>query len=171
MFADGSAAVVVGNAAYATEFVERPLWDFEKYQSLALKHSHGDMTWHASDIGFLMYLSARVPEYLSKDIYSFSCSLVDRILLEECIWAIHPGGKSILEGVEECCDLKKWQTQASWDVLKNFGNMSSATFLFVLDHIRKQDNNYQKILGLAAGPGLSLEGIVLAKREGAGVVM
>ena len=69
------------------------------------------------------------------------------------------GGK----GIERACALEPWQTQATWDVWTQYGNMSSATVLFVLDKLLKQTSDYQYALTMAFGPGLSLEGILLAR--------
>ena len=77
-------------------------------------------------------------------------------------WAIHPGGKAIIEAIERSCSLSKSQTKASWNVLENFGNMSSATILFVLKELLNNKQSNKSIIGLGFGPGLSLEAILLS---------
>ena len=76
-------------------------------------------------------------------------------------WAIHPGGKSILQAIEKALNLQPDQTAASWEILSKFGNMSSATFLFVLEFLSRQENLKPWAAGLGFGPGLSAEGILL----------
>ncbi len=74
-------------------------------------------------------------------------------------WAIHPGGRSILDKVEAKLDLKENQLAPSRNVLRNFGNMSSATVLFVLKEILEQPGSAdgERICGMAFGPGLTVE--------------
>lgn len=55
----------------------------------------------------------------------------------DCDWAVHPGGPLILRAIEDALSLKQWQMQSSWDVLADNGNMSSATLIFVLQHLRR----------------------------------
>jgi predicted naringenin-chalcone synthase len=72
------------------------------------------------------------------------------------IWAIHPGGKAILEKLEKTLNLFPDDLQISYQVLRDFGNMSSATIMFVLAKIIECDR-YGKIFSAAFGPGLTLE--------------
>lgn len=161
LFSDGSAAIIVGGNP---KINEQALYSIEKSKSLSIEDSEDLMTWRASDTGFQMYLDKRVPEILSKNINEFVASILENnISYSDCIWAVHPGGKRIIEVVEKLCNLSKDQTDASWKVLKNYGNMSSATFLFVLEEIFKTNKEKTRpyILGMGFGPGLSCEGILL----------
>ncbi|MCH5598507.1 3-oxoacyl-[acyl-carrier-protein] synthase III C-terminal domain-containing protein [Niabella ginsengisoli] len=75
-------------------------------------------------------------------------------------WCVHPGGKKILEAIERGTDISKEQLQQSYEVLKEYGNMSSPTVLFVLEKIMKKaesDLAIKNIVGMAFGPGLTLE--------------
>jgi predicted naringenin-chalcone synthase len=159
LFGDGAAAVIVGSEPTAHE---KPLWRFEKFQATAIEDSLNDMTWDISDRGFIMYLSARVPQLLSQIINPFVRELMgSEESLTETVWAIHPGGKAIIQGIEKACQLEPWQTQASWETLASYGNMSSPTVLFVLDKLRQ--NQAPWATALAFGPGLSLESVLLEK--------
>ena len=117
----------------------------------------------ASDEGFDMTLSARVPALINQHIPSFVQKLAASLPYEEVEWAIHPGGKSIVEAIEKSLGLDRSQTLSSWNVLHQFGNMSSATFLFVLEDICKRNNAKKDVIGLGFGPGLSIEGLRLKK--------
>lgn len=161
LFADGAAAAVVGASP---KLNEKSLWEIRKGSSLGLDDTLDKMSWEASDQGFVMKLSSKVPALLKRTIHPFVDSLLGAGLKPiDCDWAIHPGGKSILQAIEKAINLDKEQTQASWKTLADFGNMSSATFLFVLDHLHRQKSARKWTAGIGFGPGLSIEGILLHK--------
>ena len=79
-------------------------------------------------------------------------------------FAIHPGGRKILEVCDEVFSLTSAQSQPAYEVLKNFGNMSSTTVIFVLDELSKKlkaKKSEEQILSFAFGPGLTFESMVL----------
>ncbi len=129
-------------------------------ESLALENSQDDMTWNAGDQGFEMTLSAKIPSLIEKNIARFVNTLTTTPL-SDCDFPLHPGGKAILEAVEKSLELKKPQTTSSWNVLEKYGNMSSATFLFVLDELLQIGHKHTHSIGLGFGPGLSIEGLLL----------
>lgn len=158
LFSDGSATAILGVDPKETE---TPVWETVKTHSLGLNNCLDKMSWEASDRGFLMRLSHKVPVYLGRHIKEFVTALLpDNLSIDACDWAIHPGGKSILQAIEKALQLKSDQTQSSWETLAQYGNMSSATFLFVLDHLSQQKRR-PWAAGLAFGPGLSVEGLLL----------
>src|SRR5258706_14236884 len=77
---------------------------------------------------------------------------------------IHPGGKKILEAVHTSLGFTNGQLKHCYNVLNNYGNMSSPTVLFVLKEIMQQldKNKEQKIFGAAFGPGLTMESFILS---------
>ena len=79
-------------------------------------------------------------------------------------WCIHPGGKRILEAVHQSLGFTNGQLQPCYDVLKDYGNMSSPTVLFVLEKIMNALNKKEKntIFGAAFGPGLTMETFILS---------
>lgn len=155
LFADGAAACVLGG-----EKDEEYLWEIVDQSSFLLENSHQFMSWEVAKSGYSMKLSPKVPILIKKNIKPFVEKMLDeKITFEECQWAIHPGGKDILNVIEKECALLPWQTDCSWQTLKDFGNMSSATFLFVLE--RLLEKRLKWTLGLAFGPGLAMEGILL----------
>lgn len=163
LFADGAAAVIIGQSPIASE---NPLWTIHKNCSLGLKSTKEKMTWEAGETGFLMKLSPQVPVYIHRHIAPFAKDLLGNTLeVENCDWAIHPGGKSIIQAAERALNLEKSQTLASWETLADYGNMSSPTFLFVLENLRRQHNRKKWIAGLGFGPGLSFEGILLSEPD------
>ena len=158
LFADGAAAAIVG----IPKTHEEPLYTIIRTNSLSLSNSENKMTWEISDQGFSMKLSSFVPGLISRNIKEFCKRILGPITsVQESFWAIHPGGKSIIQAVERGLDLVKDQTNSSWNILRDFGNMSSSSFLFVLEHNKKNDHSYPYTAGVGFGPGLSMEGILL----------
>lgn len=155
IFADGAAACILGGNKS-----ENYLWEITERASLLIEDSIDYMAWDVAESGYKMKLSSRVPVLIKRNIAKFAKSLLnDKATFEECHWAVHPGGKSILQAVEKECSLLPKQIESSRTVLQNYGNMSSATFLFVLEHAKKLRSHWT--IGMAFGPGLSIEGILL----------
>ena len=158
LFSDGAAAVVVGSRPRPDE---TPLFELIRNASLALEDSLELMTWEAADEGLVMRLSNEVPGLIEKHVKPFANELLEEALtFDNCSWALHPGGKAILQAIEQTCSLEPDQTTASWETLRDYGNMSSATFLFVLDR-QRQGPQRAYTVGLGFGPGLSIEGLLL----------
>ena len=121
------------------------------------------MSWARSSSGFLLTLSGYVPDLVKEDFdVLVSKALLERALKKEDIthWCIHPGGKKILEAIEKSISLPADSLSYSYDILKNYGNMSSPTILFVLQKILtelEQEQKSSKLFGAAFGPGLTME--------------
>jgi predicted naringenin-chalcone synthase len=162
LFADGAAAVVMeGHTKSKTKF--KP----EAFHSDLLPSSEQDMAWSVGDAGFEMKLSTYVPDIIKEGIKKLTTTLLEKLskrLSEIKYLAIHPGGKKILAAIEQELGLSKDQNSDAYHVLKNFGNMSSPTVLFVLNEIFKKvkpEDQHQHILSFAFGPGLTLESMIL----------
>lgn len=163
LFADGAAAAVVGSSLKKGE---KPLFEMQKASSYAMPNSLDKMSWEASDTGFVMGLSPDVPRYLRSQIKEFTTDLLPQgVSLPECTWALHPGGKAIMKAIELECELSNGQAQASWDILRRHGNMSSATVLFILNEALETKKCLPNVLSVAFGPGLSMEGMFLRRYE------
>ena len=162
LFADGSAALLI-------EGSPRKGANLKPVSFLCDLATEGeqDMAWTVGDLGFEMRLSAYVPEVVKSGIVSLTkklLALISNQLSDISYYAIHPGGKKILEVIEQELGLTKKDNQASYAVLKKYGNMSSPTVLFVLNEVSKNLNDVddrKKILSFAFGPGLTLESMVL----------
>lgn len=164
LFSDGCAAAIIGTHPGSPE---TPLWSILKTYSLGLDNTLNKMSWDVSENGFLMKLSPQVPVFLGRHVSPFISSLLNENEVDptEYDWAIHPGGKSIIQAIEKGMDLDQAQTQVSWDILRDYGNMSSATFLFVLEKMKNTPSVNKKTIGLGFGPGLSFEGILLENKD------
>lgn len=163
LFSDGAAAVLIDS--------EKP----ETGTALSMENFHcdlapegkGDMAWHISDTGFEMTLSSYVPDLIKSGIGKLTIDLLSKLDLtadEIDFYAIHPGGKKILEAIEWVLKIEKDKNRFAHHILREYGNMSSPTVLFVLKEILKDlsDSDDQKnILSFAFGPGLTLESMML----------
>jgi predicted naringenin-chalcone synthase len=162
LFADGSAALLV-EAQPRKGLNLKPISFF---CDIATEGEH-DMAWTVGDLGFEMRLSSYVPEVIQSGIKKLTASLLQKIsqkISDINFFAIHPGGKKILEAIETELGLTKTQNQFAYEVLKNYGNMSSPTVLFVVNEVHKNlnvEDAGKKILSFAFGPGLTLESMVL----------
>lgn len=124
------------------------------------------MAWDIGNFGFEMKLSSYVPDIIQGGIRKLTTEMLQNInkkIQDIKHFAIHPGGKKILEVIEKELGITREQNQPAYHVLNNFGNMSSPTVLFVLNEIFKNldtsDNN-SFVLSFAFGPGLTLESIL-----------
>lgn len=162
LFADGAAALLVEAIPRAGLNLQQESFHCE----LATEGEH-DMTWTVGDLGFEMRLSSYVPEVVGSGIKNLTRTLLSKIhksLPEVAYFAIHPGGKKILEAIETELGLTKEQNRHAYEVLRKFGNMSSPTVLFVLEEIYRNLNGTdhdKRILSFAFGPGLTLESMIL----------
>jgi predicted naringenin-chalcone synthase len=124
------------------------------------------MAFHLTNHGFRMRLSAYVPKILAANIETFVDKLLARNGLSRADvthWGVHPGGRKILDYVQECLELAADALAPSRTVLHAYGNMSSATILFVLDEIQRQRHPASGEYGLlmSFGPGLTMEGALI----------
>ena len=161
LFSDGAAAILVsGNKEMSGMNIDH------FYSSVSFK-SKQEMVWEMSSTGFLLTLSGYIPELIEQDfnnIVNEALSSTDLKKEDITHWCIHPGGKKILEAVHNSLQFTNGQLQPCYDVLNDFGNMSSPTVLFVLENIKRSLNKEQhsNIFGAAFGPGLTMETFVLS---------
>lgn len=162
LFADGSASLLMQSKPAGTINLKPASF----YSELAPQGSE-DMAWTVGDLGFEMRLSSYVPDIIRQGIQQLTQRLLQQIdaeLSDIDYYAIHPGGKKILESIETGLAISPTQNQYAYNTLRQFGNMSSPTVLFVLQEIfrrLKQEDNHKKILSVAFGPGLTLESMIL----------
>ena len=159
LFGDGAAAVVVRGA----EMRGPKILVSETY---TFPDSLGAMGFDLKDSGFHILLAKDVPEMIGAKIRELVDGFLERHgKTQEEIkgWILHPGGARLLGNVEIALGLTKCQTQPSWDVLANVGNLSSATILFILQEwLEKRPlNPGEHALAAAFGPGFSAEFLLL----------
>ncbi|MGN8130826.1 type III polyketide synthase [Paenarthrobacter sp. 22069] len=166
LFADGAAAAVV-TARPGSE--ETALLTLDHFETVLTPVGEDSMAWNIGDNGFEMVLGNYVPHIIDDHIVDALKPLLAKepelaALPYTAVphWAIHPGGRSILDKVQSRLGLSDAQLVPARHVLRNYGNMSSATVLFVLKHILEQPvqedvQDDGRICSMAFGPGLTVE--------------
>jgi predicted naringenin-chalcone synthase len=156
LFADGCAAVLMSNTINTPSSIN--LNSF--YSKVSFKGKQ-DMSWQLSSKGFLMSLTGYVPQLIEEDIETLLLEALDKQQLQKhqiTHWCIHPGGKKIVDNIQRKLQLTDAQVQPSRNVLSKYGNMSSATILFVLQQMMAEETATKKVIfGIAFGPGLTME--------------
>jgi predicted naringenin-chalcone synthase len=167
VFADGASAVLVS----AQPLVEqRQVLEIQQLHTQITPQGEQDMAWTIGDTGFRMRLSTYVPDIIKSNLQQILSDVLDKKQDIDQIdhWAVHPGGRAILDKIEEGLKLSPTDLQHSRDILAQFGNMSSVTILFVLRQILNiplQDPKLpESVLAMAFGPGLTIESGQLLKR-------
>jgi predicted naringenin-chalcone synthase len=161
LFADGSAAMLVSG-----DNSSDGLHIDSFYSSVAAK-GKPDMAWELSSTGFQMTLSGYVADLIEEDFNGLVSDALQKAGLQQqqiTGWCIHPGGKKILEAVHKSLGFGNGQLENCYEVLKQYGNMSSATVLFVLKRMMESLDTTQQhtIFGAAFGPGLTMETFILS---------
>jgi predicted naringenin-chalcone synthase len=161
LFGDGSAAALVVAEDRGSANPQKGI-RLDSFYSEILSKGKKDMAWELSSTGFRMTLSNYVPELIEEDL----APCVDRALAKNnnqrdgvTHWCAHPGGKRILEAIHNSLHFTNGNLDDSYAVLKDHGNMSSPTLLFVLQRImaRLDYDRQNTIFGVAFGPGLTME--------------
>ncbi|WP_350348498.1 type III polyketide synthase [Agromyces sp. G08B096] len=175
LFSDGAgAAIVTGRPAEPGE----RWFELERFATRITPDGEGDMAWKIGDHGFEMVLSNAVPAIIGEHItgaleplFAAEPELTEALAADtsgEAIehWAIHPGGRSILDKVEARLALSEAQLVPARETLRDFGNMSSATVLFVLRRILDDQaaRDGDRVASMAFGPGLTVESALLRVR-------
>jgi predicted naringenin-chalcone synthase len=155
LFGDGSAASLV--TAEPNGIV------LESFQAVTIPDSYGLITWSIGDSGFEMTLSGEVPSRIARALRQELCRNDAEAFLRRhdrddiALWAVHAGGRTILDAVEQALDLDPDALRWSRGVLRDYGNMSSATLMFVLERMMRSAPADSNGVAMAFGPGLVAE--------------
>ena len=146
VFADGAAAslITAGEQGFA----------LDSFKAVMVPETKGLITWKIRELGFDMLLSGQVPGELGRALHEGEL-MAERDGID--LWAVHPGGRSILDAVEKGLDLPADALAASRDVLSRYGNMSSATVMFVRERMMQLAQPGQRGCAMSFGPGLTAE--------------
>ena len=150
VFGDGCAASLI--SAEPTGFA------MDSFRSVLIPDTRELITWRIRGVGFDMLLSGKVPGEIGKALAVSGGEVLGKHSKEDItLWGVHPGGKSVLDAVERGLGLPKDALAASRQTLECFGNMSSATVMFVLERLMQQAQPGEKGCAMAFGPGLTAE--------------
>ncbi len=162
VFGDGSGAAIVASDPMAARR-STPVLDVGAFSTALTSEGEEDMDWTIGDHGFEMRLTANVPRIIGREIASVVGPMLGRDATGAVsgidAWAVHPGGRSVLDRVQSGLDLPDDAMLPSREVLREYGNMSSATILFILQRILADDSlaDGATVAGLCFGPGLTVE--------------
>lgn len=151
LFSDGCSAALVGSEPAGIEM--------DSFHALRVPNSRDLITWRVGDLGFDMYLSTKVPGRIAQAMRENAAAIPEPGVPVSAIdlWAVHPGGRAILDAVEDGLELAPEALRDSRCILSRFGNMSSATVMFVLQLLMKQARSGQRGCAVSFGPGLTAE--------------
>jgi predicted naringenin-chalcone synthase len=155
VFGDGGAAAIVSSRP-----PDGPALRADTFATAITPTGEEDMAWTVGDTGFDIVLSTYVPNILESNI----AATIEPLLAQASLcksdithWAVHPGGRAILDKVRDGLAIDEAQLEIPRAVLRDYGNMSSATILFVLKELLEQAQSDEKIYAMAFGPGLTVE--------------
>jgi predicted naringenin-chalcone synthase len=166
LFGDGACALLVAGEARAGQQLK-----IEKFYSTLIPETNDLMGWYIGNQGFEMVLSAQIPRQIEQHILSsYHALLAQTGRTEADYFAIHAGGKNILQSFSRALNLPENALAHSFDVLRACGNMSSPTVLFVLSNVWNSLStlpplNPQSIYSAAFGPGLSVESALFTTKK------
>ena len=157
VFADGCAAALITSEATGLEL--------ESFHAEMVPEASDQITWNIRDHGFDMYLSGQVPSSIRHALGDTRGRILKDAPVEDFdLWAIHPGGRTVLDAVEAAFSLPTNALSASREVLRKFGNMSSATVLFVLKAMLDAPvEKGARGCAMAFGPGLTAETMLFSQ--------
>ncbi|XP_006662208.1 bisdemethoxycurcumin synthase-like [Oryza brachyantha] len=171
LFGDGAGVVIVGAGPFALG--ERPLFEMVAASQTTIPGTEHALGMQTKSNGIDFHLSIEVPKLIKENIHQSLLNAFQSVgnmdpNWNDIFWAVHPGGRAILDNIESKLELEPCKLDASRHVLSEYGNMSGATIAFVLDELRhrrekEQGGQPQPEWGvmLAFGPGITIEAMVL----------
>jgi len=150
VFADGCTASLVSG--------EPEGFAMDSFRAVMIPETRGLITWKIRGLGFDMLLSGQVPGAIGKALEAGGAEVLDGAGVDEfALWGVHPGGRSVLDAVQHGLGLPGEALASSREVLERFGNMSSATVMFVLERLMQRAKAGDRGCAMSFGPGLTAE--------------
>jgi alpha-pyrone synthase len=150
LFGDGCAAALITADPHGAAI--------DSFHAALVPQTRELIRWNIREQGFDMVLSGGVPAAIRAGLATARGEILDnRAVAEIDLWAVHPGGRTVLDAVEAAFELPPAALAASRGVLHDYGNMSSGTVMFVLDRLMRSASKDQRGCAMAFGPGLAAE--------------
>jgi predicted naringenin-chalcone synthase len=151
--------LVFGDGAAASLVTADPIGlALDRFHAVLVPETTGLITWHIRELGFDMFLSGQVPGAIAQGLKLKADEILAGQKAEAIdLWAVHPGGRSVLDAVEGALALGADALATSRGVLERYGNMSSATIMFVLEKMLEPEHPRGLGCAMAFGPGLTAE--------------
>lgn len=170
IFADGAAACVI--SAETVENIPKGTLAIVDDHGWLMEGTEDGITLAINDDGISCTLSKYLPQYIAKNMGGFVDTFLARHNLSRSdvdFWAIHPGGRRIIEEAQNGLGVTEEQAHYSWEILGKYGNMLSPSVMFVLERIfedhKKQlaegKEGFKMGLAFSFSPGVGAEGIML----------
>lgn len=168
IFGDGAAAVLLVSDSAAKRNNYKGM-TISGFYSILLNKGKGLICWDITPLNFEMVLDAGVPELIGSEVNEILVKAGKKLNFNPSSiakWAIHPGGKKILDTVKKKIALSESDMSYSYKTLADYGNMSSPTILFVMNEIMQSKNMQgEKLFSIGFGPGLSIESALFTYEE------
>ncbi|KAI9876001.1 MAG: hypothetical protein M1830_007576 [Pleopsidium flavum] len=174
LFSDCASCVVLSNGIGDNKNRE-PIYDLLGWKHEMLHDTEKELGFDVDPHGWKVVLTPKVPELAASSVPPIFEKLVRSVpelakrnntSPSNFDWALHPGGSTIITGVEEVMDLTPEFFRASYDIYINHGNSSSATIFSVMNRLREMGEGKEYVVGCAFGPGISVEMAMLRRRRG-----
>jgi predicted naringenin-chalcone synthase len=150
LFGDGCAACLVSADPVGTAL--------DSFRAVVVPGTRELITWNIRDFGFDMILSGKVPTAIHDALHEHMGEILEGAPVGSIdLWAVHPGGRTVLDAVERAFDLAPPALSASREVLRRYGNMSSATVMFVIERLLRSGARGRTGCAMSFGPGLTAE--------------
>ncbi|XP_006355706.1 chalcone synthase B [Solanum tuberosum] len=171
LFGDGAVAVIIGSDPKMG--LERPIFEIVSAAQTFVPNGDCHLALHLREMGLTFHCTRDVPPTIAKNVESCLIKAFEPLGISDwnsVFWILHPGGNAIVDQVESTLGLEPDKLRATRNILREYGNLSSACVLFILDEIRKKSARYGlKTTGdgldlgvlLSFGPGLTIETVVL----------
>jgi len=173
LFSDCASYVVVSNGIGDHEGSE-PLYEMLGWKHDIIQDTEDDLGFDVDPLGWKVVLTPRVPSLASAAVSPAFQDLMKSLpelhrgskspTAADFDWALHPGGSTIIQGVEQTMNLTAEHLRASYEVYMEYGNSSSATIISVMDKLRKMGEGKENVVACAFGPGIALEMMILRRR-------
>nr|GMD56755.1 chalcone synthase-A [Ipomoea batatas] len=171
LFGDGSAALIVGTDPRPG--LETPLFELISAAQTIIPNTDSHLKLHVREMGLTFHCSKAVPTFITQNVEDCLVKAFEPYGIwdwNSIFWVLHPGGNAIVDGVEETLGLGPEKLRASRDVLSEYGNLTSACVLFILDEVRKKSKKDKQMntgeglefgVVLGFGPGLTIDTVII----------
>ncbi|KAG9243547.1 thiolase-like protein [Calycina marina] len=180
LFSDCASSVVLSNGIGGVE--AEPVYELLGWDHRMIPDTEADLGFDVDPLGWKVVLSPRVPKLAASAVAPTFADLLSSLPnlpsnyrdAGDFDWALHPGGATILTGVERAMAITPEHMRASYDTYISHGNSSSATIFSVLDRLRQKDMDElapgktvkEYVVGCAFGPGIAIEMAMLKRNLG-----
>jgi predicted naringenin-chalcone synthase len=150
LFSDGCAAsLITADPAGAA---------LDSFRAVLVPDTRALITWNIREFGFDMVLSGQVPAAIHDAVHDHQREILDGAAARSIdLWAVHPGGRTVLDAVERAFGLAPPALSPSREILRSYGNMSSATVMFVIESLMRSPARGRSGCAMSFGPGLTAE--------------